>query len=496
MFVADGGLSDTIVARATADGAGARAVIRISGEAALRVAGAVFRAEAGTSLEAAPPLSIVTGVIAIEDVRVAAKALRFEEGRSFTGEACVELHTVSSPPLVERVLSELARAGARLARPGEFTRRAFTAGRIDLAEAEAVLALSSAGTEAEARRAALALRGGLSREVRAIADALADALADLEAAIDFAHENIEAELLARAGTAAALEAQAGAVARLLAREAGRGPDGGPPTVLLYGPPNAGKSSLLNALTGAPVSIAGPLAGTTRDLVSAVVRLEGSGAEGEGAAEGAGGALEVSLVDAAGVREVGRAGEDAGAGAGSGERSGTGTGTKGRSLEEEAAGRAREGMRAADLVVVVLDGSRPLGAEERAALAETAGRPRIVLATKSDLCRAESAPPEGALGVSARTGEGLAALRAAIRARLAGSAALDAGDVGPNARHRACLERASDALSRARATLGGGAPPDLAAIDLRAALDALGDVVGATTPDDLLDRIFARFCIGK
>jgi tRNA modification GTPase len=461
---AAGGHADTIVATASARGPARRGIVRVSGPRALETAGALF----GPAIGDAPGGARLAGAVSLDGLSIPAAALVFRAPRSYTGEDVVELHTLGAPPLLERIVAAIAACGARPARPGEFTRRAFLAGRIDLTAAEAVLALVSAEGEREARAALRQLRGGLAREVEALRETVLDALAEVEAAIDFAHEDIERDLLASADLAARLAAARARVARLLAREAGRGTSAARPAVLLHGAPNAGKSSLFNALAGSERAIVSPLPGTTRDALSATVTL----------APG----TEVDLIDAAGVGAAEPVGPP----------------------DLEAARRAEAHVAAADVLVVVVDGARPASPADLAALARTAGRPRAIALQKADLppgldpSSLPRAPGEmPPVVVSARTGAGLDALRARLAALLLAAGEREAQDeVAPNERHRACLAAAAAALDAALDLLARDGPPDLAAIDLRAAALAIGEVTGATCTEDILDRIFSRFCIGK
>lgn len=465
MFVADGGLADTIVARATAAGPSARAIVRISGAAALELASTVFHPDVRRFTR----LAIVRGAIVLGDVRVGASAVAFLGPRSFTGEDLVELHLPSAEPLVERLVDALGRAGARPARPGEFTRRAFLAGRLDLTAAEAVLALCESATAAEARLAARRLRGDLAREVERVRAGLLDCLAELEAALDFAHEDIESDLLDRAGFGTALSKHREDLAAFLACDASRESTSRVPVVALFGPANAGKSSLLNALADSECAIVSAAPGTTRDPV--MVRLAPCG-------------VPADLVDLAGVVTESRDHEGFG-------RAPASPG----SLDAAASRTGRNMAAAADLVIVVLDGSLPLSPGVRAALDETEGRDRLIVRQKADL-PVQLEITEPSIAVSARARTGLDGLGAAIATRLSRRPQEEASGVGPNARHRACLERAQVSVEAALTAYGASIPHDLVAVDLRAALDALGEVTGAACAEDVLDRIFARFCIGK
>lgn len=421
-------MSDTIVAVSTAPGAALRAVVRLSGPDAAALAG--VRRRRGRSRAA------VAGVPALADVSPAP--------RSYTREDLVELHLPGSPPLLEAVLRDLLDRGARLARPGEFTQRAYLNGRIDLAGAEAVAELIDAGNEAEAR-AALE-HAVFSRRVGEIETALLDLCAEVEAAIDFTDQDLEivapADVLARA--AAAL----GRVDALLAETAAARVSRDRPVAMLFGPPNSGKTSIFNRLTGGS-GIESDVAGTTRDVLRGEVG-------------------EIDLLDTAGWLEE-AAGPDA-----------------------EAVRRTEETLDRADLVVLVADASDPAHA---AALAERAARhPSIGVLNKVDLARGEFLPPiRDWIRTSARSGEGMEELRGRIRERL-----LSAPRAAPDARFHASLRQLGQ-LRRARAALGravGVHEVELVAADLRDALDALGALSGRCVTEEILDRVFSRFCLGK
>ena len=377
-------------------------------------------------------------------------ALLFAAPASYTGEDVVELQAHGSPVLLHELLETCCALGARRARAGEFSQRAWENGRLDLAQAEAVADLIAAGDLHAARAARRSLEGEFSQRVDALARALLALRVQLEASIDFADEELDAD-----GEAAlrrrldAVRAQLDAL--LAAAEQGRRLRDGLHAVIV-GPPNAGKSSLLNALAGSDRAIVADLPGTTRDLLQETIRVDG---------------VELILVDTAGLREEGDA------------------------IEREGMRRARAELARADAALVVLDARDPQ--RGRASVeAALAGVPGIVwLHNKSDLLPAQ-ATAEGAILVSARTGAGFDALHARLRA-LAGVGG--EGAFSARARH-------VDALQRARALLDEAvdgfatARPELAADSLRRAHDALGEITGRVLPDALLGHIFATFCIGK
>lgn len=450
----------TIVACGSPPGASPRAVVRLSGPEAWALARAVFpelprrgfrRAAGDLRLPGWPPAPAI--------------GVAFRGPRSYTGEDMVELWVPGAPPLVGRLLRHLEAAGARPAGPGELTRRAFLHGRLDLPQAEAVLALTTSEDAAGVRAALRALGGGTGERVDAAKAIFLEVRVHLEAAIDFSDEDVE--LTPAAALAARLGDADGVLARL-GRDAGRRPRAGTtPLVALRGPANAGKSSLLNALAGDEAALVSDRAGTTRDVVTARWRLSGG--------------TEVLLADTAG------------------DLSGPGT-----DLDGQARSAADATAREADLVLVVVDGREPAAARTALAAAPTPG---LLVLNKVDLVSRSSegergGAPTGALGgalwTSARTGAGLAALGARVEAALYGGAAAPGSDLVATARQDGLLGRARQALDRARAVLGGPDPAraELAALEVTEALDALGELTGAVTTEDVLDRIFGEFCIGK
>jgi tRNA modification GTPase len=368
--------------------------------------------------------------------------------RTYTGQPLAEIHAPGSPPILRQILTHCLARGARLAEPGEFTLRAFLSGRIDLTQSEAVLGVIDARTPAQLDAALRQLAGGLASPILALRDRLADVLAHLEANLDFAEEP-DVDLLENQALADSVDRAADEVNRLADRLRGRDRPEGRPRVVLVGPPNAGKSRLFNALLGLDRAIVSPVAGTTRDYLEAPCDCDG---------------LAVELVDTAGIEEARTAIE----------------------------GRAQLAQgRQSDLADLLLD----CRAADAPALEDVpTDRPTLRIWTKADA----SPPPDPAafLGTSARTGEGLDDLRRAIADALR-SRAVDADlPLGTAARCGEGLARAGRSLEMAAGALRLGLGGELVAVDLRQALDDLGRVVGAVVTDDLLDRIFRRFCIGK
>lgn len=444
---------DTIAAVATAPGRAGIGIVRLSGPAALPIA----RALTGRRPR---PRHAHYGRFRTADGSVidSGLLLYFPAPNSYTGEDVVELHGHGNPVLQDLLLQRLYELGARPARPGEFSERAFLEGRMDLAQAEAVADLIAAGSAAAARAAQRSLEGEFSRRVQALLEALVQARLHVEAAIDFPEEEID--FLADGQIAAHIRAVLHAHAALLAA-AQRGQrlrDG--LVVAIIGRPNAGKSSLLNALAGAERAIVTDIAGTTRDVLREDIRI---------------GPLSLTLVDTAGLRETGDV------------------------VEAEGVRRARAELARADHVLLVVDARQP---EDLEALRQECppGTGRTVLLNKIDLLFGpcpRPAPAEGetVLPISLRTGENVEALRAHLAAQ-AGAADASGGTFSARARHVEALRRTGRHLEQALRRLEEDRAGELAAEELRLAQQALSEITGAYTPDDLLGAIFSTFCIGK
>ncbi|MFZ5655443.1 MAG: tRNA uridine-5-carboxymethylaminomethyl(34) synthesis GTPase MnmE [Pseudomonadota bacterium] len=438
---------DTIAAIATAAGHGGVGIVRLSGPRARAIGERI----AGRSVRPrhARHVRFVDGAGEVVDDGI---AIWFAAPRSYTGEDVVELQAHGSPAVLAQLLDAACAQGARLARPGEFSERAFLEGRLDLAQAEAVADLIAASDARAARAARRALDGEFSRRVEAIAADLLHVRVHCEAAMDFADEPLDT--LGGAQVRARLDAIAEALDALLAQaEQGRRLRDGLHAVIV-GAPNAGKSSLLNALAGVDRAIVTDVAGTTRDVLHEVVRVDG---------------IELTLVDTAGLRESGDA------------------------IEREGIRRARMELQRADLALAVVD-ARALDGARGALAGDVAGVPQVLwIASKLDLAPGARLG-EDWVGVSVRTGAGLDVLRARLRA-LAGGDASAEGAFTARVRHVQALLLARDALGEARAQLAHEYL-DLAAESLRRAHDALGEITGRVRADDLLGHVFASFCIGK
>ncbi len=452
--------SDTIVAVATPAGRGAVGLVRISGPQAFSVVAALTGRRQGFIERRATLCRLALG----DDERLADEVVVtcFPGPASYTGEDVAEIAGHGSPLLLAALVRAACTSGARLAEPGEFTLRSVLGGKRDLVQAEAVADLIEAVTPAQARAAFEQLEGSLSAAIGRVESHLFEVRAALEASLDFPDEGyhfITPEAV-RAGLASALrdiDALLSTASRgRLIREGA--------LVVLAGAPNAGKSSLFNALVHAPRAIVTALPGTTRDLLTERLVLEG---------------LSVTLVDTAGDR------------------------VSADVIEQEGVARARQAAASADVVMVVVDGSRSLTDDDRAVLAATAGRTRVVAVNKSDCGRhvecAWAADEE--VVVSARTGDGIDTLCATVVGRLSlGAGGVPSDPLVTNVRHIACLERARAAVARAQeaagAADGDGVPEEFLVADIDEAQRALQEVTGARSSDDVLAFVFSRFCLGK
>lgn len=454
---------DTIAAVATPAGEGGVAIVRISGPGAERIAKEIFcRGGGRNGVLRSHTLHHGTirdpkGGAILDEVLVAL----MRRPRSYTGEDVVEVHCHGGPFLVRQVLELILSLGARHAEPGEFTKRAFLNGRLDLAQAEAVLDLIHARTEKGLRLALGQVQGHLSRWVRELREELLNILVQVEAAIDFPEE--EMELLRREELASKIAALRERIVGLIAsydwgrlfREGTR--------VCIVGRTNVGKSSLLNALLGEERVIVTPIPGTTRDVIEESVNLDG---------------LPVVLWDTAGVRAPGDEVESMGV-----------------ELTFKRLGEA-------EAALLVLDGSSPLGVEDCSLLDATSSKKGLVVINKNDLSQRleieavkKAAPEKKLVWVSAKEGVGLDGLKASLRELLLG-VETEPSYVVTNLRHKAALKKAEVGLMDALKALADGVPPELIAVGLQDSRDGLEEVIGAVTSEDILERIFSQFCIGK
>ncbi len=464
-------INDTIVAVASPPGFGERGIVRCSGPEAWGIAEGIFRADSGERLSEQAGFRRLGGTVELEPgCGVAGEVYLSKAPRSYTRQDCVEFHVPGAPAVLTMLVERMIEGGARAAEPGEFTARAYLSGAMDLTRVEAVAAVIRARSDAQLRAAQRLADGRLAVLGDSILDQLAELVALVEADIDFAEEPIEfitpVELRSR------LEVICGRLRGLLERAEASERVDVLPRVLLIGEPNAGKSTLMNRLTGIDRAICSPVAGTTRDLLSAPVRL------GRG---------EAVLLDAAGV-EDGMSG-----------------------LLREAAAITADTAKTSDALCLVVDASRDV--DRQVFAAEDAARdvPCVVVANKIDLLDSatvvrclktlEAAGRGPVCAVSARTGEGVEACRQLIADVVDLAETAVGGDtILTTARHREAVEAALGALQRCADETGGIDETidraDILAFELREALEALGSVAGSVTTDDLLGRVFSSFCIGK
>ncbi|WP_058187088.1 tRNA uridine-5-carboxymethylaminomethyl(34) synthesis GTPase MnmE [Terracidiphilus gabretensis] len=450
---------DTIAAISTPPGRGGIGIVRLSGPEAAEIGVQLVRLRQPLE-HARARLADVLDADGTDAERIdEAMVTYFAAPNSYTGEELVEIAAHGSPVVLELLLRRGLELGARLAEPGEFTQRAFLAGKIDLTQAEAVRDLIDAQTLTQARAAASQMGGALSRRVGPLKQDLVELIALLEAGIDFAEDDVEVtgpdEIARRIGELTPpLEALAGSFAR------GRIVHDGL-TLAIVGRPNVGKSSLFNQLVERDRAIVTATPGTTRDTVSERIALDG---------------IPLELVDTAGLRE---AREEA---------------------EQMGIARSREALADAALVLIVLDSTQSLNAEERELLRAVEGRAALIAANKSDLkSEAAAEMTEFAnlpvVATSALTGEGIAELRERIVTLATGGAASEPGML-TSLRHHGAVTTAISALKDASGANESGIPHEMILIDLYRALWALDSLTGQTTPDDILNLIFSTFCIGK
>ncbi|MGH9344674.1 MAG: tRNA uridine-5-carboxymethylaminomethyl(34) synthesis GTPase MnmE [Terriglobia bacterium] len=461
--------TDTIAAISTPPGRGGIGIVRLSGPQAASLAAQLVSLRQPLEHARARLADVLDATESLEAAARIDEALvtYFAAPNSYTSEDVVEIAAHGSPIVLELLLRRAIALGARLAEPGEFTQRAFLAGRIDLSQAEAVRDLIDAQTLTQARQAASQMGGSLSHRAAPAKQSLVELIALLEAGIDFAEDDLAvtpaAEIARRIGELtpplAALEAS---FARGRIMHDGL-------TLAIVGRPNAGKSSLFNRLVERDRAIVTATPGTTRDLVTERISLDG---------------IPLELVDTAGLRE----------------------GPRGNLEEAEQLGiaRSREALADAAIVLVVLDATQPLNDEEHTLLAAVEGRSALVAINKSDLIAAHppetqlSAPEPGGiatLATSALTGEGIAALRERILALATGGAAAEPGML-TNLRQHQAVSTALAALADATNANAAAIPHEMILLDLYRALWALDSLTGQTTPDDILNLIFSTFCIGK
>ena len=457
---------DTIVSISTPAGSAHRGIVRLSGEKAISIASKVFKPDSGKSLRESANFTALPGTANIPQVGpVSAVLFLYRAPTSYTREDVVELHTFGSPALLGAILHRFTSLGARLAQAGEFTKRAFLSGRIDLAKAESVAALISAQNSSEMRSAALALSGGLSEKIQKVSHSIRDSLALLESAIDFSDQNID--YISREEIALKLKE---ALKNLQPLRSSALPHLSGVRVAICGAPNVGKSSLFNLLVGRKRALTSPLPGTTRDTVSESVKI---------------GAVEFLLLDCAGDAE------------------------SLLPVERFAAAQMKRFVQNADIALFVADSSKKLTSRERGLFNQISCK-KIFVQNKIDLPRSPrfsppKAPPFTA-GVTKRSvtvktsciaSAGIPELKSALLS-LVQSGAIERSHsaIAATSRQREIVENALKSIRKAQRSLSEGRSEELIALDLRDALSRLSEITGESVTESILDAIFSRFCIGK
>lgn len=459
-------LADTIAAIATPLGESGIGIVRISGEKAIELARKVFIPAKKKEWWRDSGYRLVYGhVVDPETNEVIDEVLLglMRGPHSFTREDVVELNCHGGVAPLRKTLETVLRHGARLAEPGEFSRRAFLNGRIDLAQAEAIIDLVRARTDAQLRLAVSQLKGKLSEKIMLFQDQITDLLAMCEAVVDFPEDVEETPRGVLEDSLSGLIKEVDAL--LASAEQGKIYREGA-FVVIAGRPNVGKSSLLNTLLRERRAIVTEIPGTTRDVIEEVVNIKG---------------VPVRLADTAGLRST----TDP--------------------VEIIGVEKAKELLDLADLVLVLIDAAAGLTGEDREILAQVEGKNAVYLVNKVDLAGGEEVKEQlremaggrPVLKISALTGEGIEALEEAIFERVIGAPAIAADAIlVNNVRHKNALEKARHCLAEALEGVRAGLPEDLLAIDLRRAWEALGEITGSTAAEDIIERIFANFCIGK
>ncbi len=450
-------LSDTIAAISTATGSGGIGIVRISGSQAIELADSLFVSPSGKRLKESRSHMIHYGNIVCDDKIIDEVLVTVMKApNTYTREDVVEINTHGGFRAVTAVLDAVIKKGARLAEPGEFTKRAFLNGRIDLTQAEAVADIINAKTDKSRDIAIARLKGSLSAEIKDIRENILTMLANIEAAIAYPEHDDETmtRSMIEKGTREALEK----VDRLIATaDMGRIYREGIKTVIL-GKPNVGKSSLLNALLEEDRAIVTDIPGTTRDVVSEFINVGG---------------IPLNIIDTAGIRDTDNV------------------------IEKIGVERSRSLAREADLILLMFDGSSRLSSEDRELMSLTKGKRTIVLINKLDLEQKLDLRDMDAIGISVKNNVGIYRLYDKIKEMFG------AGDIENSnealisgERNKASLHKAKQSLENVIETLEGSMPEDFVSMDLTAAYEALGEITGETLEEDIIDKIFSEFCLGK
>lgn len=456
---------DTICAISTPIGEGGIGIIRISGKDAIAIAERIFFSKKNKKLSEFLSHTIHYGEIRDNNSERVDEALVsiMKAPNTYTKEDVVEINCHGGPLPLKKVMELVLKNGARLAEPGEFTKRAFLNGRIDLSQAEAVIDIINSKTDDSLRLAVNQLSGILSKKVNAIREELISIIASVEASIDFVDEDIE--FISRDEMGKRIDRAVDEIEALITTaDEGRIYKEGIATAII-GKPNVGKSSLLNALLKEERAIVTPIPGTTRDVIEEWVNIKG---------------MPLRILDTAGIRHT----EDL--------------------VEIEGVKRSRDAIKMADLILLLIDGSNKLNDEDKRLMQEVSDKRLIVLLNKSDLPSlvkkndiANILPENELVAISALTGEGVDRLRSVIHSLLF-KRTITAGErpIITNLRHKTALEKTKKALENLEGSLKNEMSEEFLAVDLRASLNALGEITGETATEDILNRIFEEFCVGK
>ena len=456
-------MNDTITAIATPPGEGGLSIIRISGEDALRIAMILFHpAKSNSELT---PQKVVFGEIRDPETNQCRDEVLltfFKAPKSYTAEDVIEISAHGGTLITKKILALVLAQGARLAEPGEFTRRAFTNGRLDLTQAEAVADVIESASDKALNSAMAQLKGGLSSRLSALHETLLNAQSQLEASIDFSEDGLTFQ--SRSDTQKQIQQVESELKELvdsfrqgkIVREGMQ--------VTLVGKPNVGKSSLLNALLQEDRAIVTPIAGTTRDTLEERVRIKD---------------IHIVIIDSAGLRN------------------------NPEMIEEQGIQRTRSALERSDLAIVVFDASEPLDDNDKLLMQELGQKPKLVVLNKSDLPSSWQSQEletflagEQPITLSAKTLNGFGTLKEAIYQKATSGERIGESLIITRERHRDHLQQAAHSLHNAVNSLSGGLSEELVAVDVTLAMDHLGIILGKTFEEDLLDKIFGQFCIGK
>ncbi|MBT6856455.1 MAG: tRNA uridine-5-carboxymethylaminomethyl(34) synthesis GTPase MnmE [Nitrospina sp.] len=456
-------MNDTITAIATPPGEGGLSIIRISGEDALRIAMILFHpAKSNSDLT---PQKVVFGEIRDPETNQCRDEVLltfFKAPKSYTAEDVIEISAHGGTLITKKILALVLAQGARLAEPGEFTRRAFTNGRLDLTQAEAVADVIESASDKALNSAMAQLKGGLSSRLSALHETLLNAQSQLEASIDFSEDGLTFQ--SRSDTQKQIQQVESELKELvdsfrqgkIVREGMQ--------VTLVGKPNVGKSSLLNALLQEDRAIVTPIAGTTRDTLEERVRIKD---------------IHIVIIDSAGLRD------------------------NPEMIEEQGIQRTRSALERSDLAIVVFDASEPLDDNDKLLMQELGQKPKLVVLNKSDLPSSWQSQEletflagEQPITLSAKTLNGFGTLKEAIYQKATSGERIGESLIITRERHRDHLQQAAHSLHNAVNSLSGGLSEELVAVDVTLAMDHLGIILGKTFEEDLLDKIFGQFCIGK